>query len=196
MFQPLSGTGPSLGFITNVTSYLSPPHHFNCFMDLSLSPSVSLLPNHPPPLDLDSPLFFHLLLPPLPVLDFLSTWTSVHSHRPPLPVPSLAVLPPLTYYPGSCRPLRPRAVSLFLIPLPLSSRPLFAALNISSIPVDPCGCYLLGSVLLHPVLEPLLSPAGLDLHPVPCRSWGRLDRGRGIRNRLTARGRRGRQEPG
>ena len=36
----------ALGSDANVTPYLSPSHCFNCFLDLSLSTSVSRLPPH------------------------------------------------------------------------------------------------------------------------------------------------------
>ena len=125
MLQLLSVTAPSLGSVANVTSYLSLPHHFNCFMDLSLSPSVSLLTPHRPPLDLEAPLLLHPRFAPLPFLSQLSNWTIVHSRQPPPTVPALAVFPPLTCSPGPCWPLQPHAASPFLTPLPLSSRPLF-----------------------------------------------------------------------
>ena len=57
MFQPWSGTDPSLGSVANVTSYLYPSHCFNCFLDLYPSPSVYRLPPHPPPLYWAAPLF-------------------------------------------------------------------------------------------------------------------------------------------
>ena len=114
----------------------------------------------------------HPIIPPLTVLDRLSTWKIVHSQRPTLLVPVLAVLPSSTCSPGPCRLLQPRTVRPFLMPLPLSGRPPFSALDVASIPVNPCGLALIGYTLSPQLLETLLPPAGLDLRPGPCWSWG------------------------
>ena len=100
--------------------------------------------------------------------------TSVHSCRNPLPVPTLAAFPPSTCSPGPSWPMQPRASSLFLPHFPPSGCPPFAALNVSSVPVDSCGYSLLGSVFPPPFLKPLPSTAGLYLRPGPCRSRGGL----------------------
>ena len=44
MFQPRSGTAPSLGSVAKVTSHLNPAPSFNCFRDIFLSPSLAFLP--------------------------------------------------------------------------------------------------------------------------------------------------------
>ena len=118
------------------------------------------------------PRYFHPIIPPLPVLDLLSTWTSIHSRRLTMPVPVIAVLPPSTCYPCPCRPLHPRTAIPFLTPLPLSGCPPITALDVASVPVNPCGFALLGYFLPPPFLEPLLPPGGLDLQPGPCQSRG------------------------
>ena len=41
MFQPRSGTAPSLGSFVDVMSYINPVLPFNYLLDLFLSPSVS-----------------------------------------------------------------------------------------------------------------------------------------------------------
>ena len=89
--------------------------------------------------------------------------TRFHSRWPPTPVSALAALSPLTCSPGPCWHLQPRASSPFRFPW-----------RYSRTPVSPCGFALLGSVLLPPFLEPLLPPAGINLRPGPCWSWGGL----------------------
>ena len=44
LFQPQSGAYLRLVFVPNLTSYLTPVPPFNCLLDISLSPSVSLPP--------------------------------------------------------------------------------------------------------------------------------------------------------
>ena len=132
-----------------------------------------LNPSPPATLILSCIDILHTILPPLPVLDCLSTWTRLHYRRPPLPVSALAVLPPSTCSPGPCRPLQPRVASPFLPPLPTSGCLPFAALDVeSSTTVNPCGFALLGSVLLPTFPEPPPPPASLGLRPGPCRSQG------------------------
>ena len=65
VLQPRSGTDPKLGSVTKVTSKLNPaPYLSTIFWIFSfLSPSMSLLPPHPPPLDWHTPLFCSLLSP-------------------------------------------------------------------------------------------------------------------------------------
>ena len=128
MLQPLSGTAPSLGSVTNVMSYLFPYYRSNCFMDLPCHPSFPYsLPIRHPKTELHRS--FHPILPPLPVFDRLSTCTRVLSRRTPPPVSVIAVLPPSTCYPGPCWPLQRSAVSPFLPPLTPSDIPPFAALD-------------------------------------------------------------------
>ena len=70
--------------------------------------------------------------------------------------------------PGISRPLQPRAGSLFLSPLPLFVCPPFSAINVASIPYNPCGCSLLGSAFLRHVLEPPPPPLSASTCvPVP-----------------------------
>ena len=87
LLQPWSGTAPSLGSVSNITSYINPAPLSNCLMGPFPSPSVSWFP--PPSATLilrctallapDSP-------PYLPVFDRMSTWTDVHSRRTPSPI--------------------------------------------------------------------------------------------------------------
>ena len=147
-------------------SYLSLSHRSNCFLDHPCHPPCpNFLPICHPLIELHRSL--HPILPPFLVLDRLSTCTNVHSCRPPLPFPTLAVLPPSTCSPGPCRPLQPHATSPFRPILSPSGRPHFA-----SVPVNPCGLALIGSFCPPPLLEPLFPPSGLDLRPGPCRSQG------------------------
>ena len=76
------------------------------------------------------------ILPPLPVLYRLSTWTKAHYSRPPPPVSALAALPSLTCSPSPCRPMHPRAAIPFLPPRPPSGRPPFAALGVIQAPLS------------------------------------------------------------
>ena len=57
---------------------------------------------------------------------------------------------------------------LIIPPLPLSVLPPFAALNIANVPVETCGCYLLGSV--YPPQFPQTTP--LPCRPKPA-AWSR-----------------------
>ena len=142
MFQPRAGTALRLFSVANVTSYLSLSQCLIYFLDLSMLPSVYLIPSvHHPYTELHHSL--HPIIPPLLLLYCLSTWKSVHSHWPPLPVPAVAALLPLTYYPGPCRPLHPRAASPFLPPLLSSVRPPLSALDVTNVPFNPCGFSLL-----------------------------------------------------
>ena len=68
--------------------------------------------------------------------------------------PSLAVLPPLTCYQGTCCPLHPCATSPFMPCNPPSGSPPFTSLDISSAPDNPYGFSLLGYVITPTVLEP------------------------------------------
>ena len=152
-------------------SYLSLSHFFNCFLD---HPCHHPFPNYLPirhPLT-ELPRSFHPIRPPLPVLYRLSTWPSVQSSRPPLPVPALAFFPPSTFSPGPCLILQPCSAISFLPPLPPSGLPPFTFVDVASVPFNPCGLALLGSFLPPLFLEPLLLPAGLDLRPGPCRYQG------------------------
>ena len=164
MFQPRTVTDRSLVFIANVTSYLSPSHRLNCFLDHSLPVSVSRLPSHPPPLDCAAPLFAPNS-PPSSGLGLPVHLEIFHSRWPPPPIPALAVLPPLTCSPGPCRPLQPCAASPFLQLFPTSGRPPFAALDVDNVPVNPYEFALLGSILHLPFLKPLLPSAVVDLRP-------------------------------
>ena len=144
---------------------------FNCFLDHPRHPLCpDSLPVCPPLTEQHR--YLHTILPPLPVLDHLSNWKSVHSQRPPLPVPALAILLPSTCSPCPCQTIQPHTVSLFRPPLPPSSRPPFAAPNVAIVPVNPCEFALQGSGLLPPFLEPPPLPAILGLQPGLCRSRG------------------------
>ena len=85
--------------------------------------------------------------PSLPVLEFLSIRKSVRYCRPPPPIPALTVFPPPTFSPCPYRPLHPRSMSLFLMPLSPSVSPPFIALNVASITDKPCGWSIIGYVL-------------------------------------------------
>ena len=145
---------------------------FNCFLYFPRHPLCpDSLPILHPKTDMHRSL--HPIIPLLPVLDRLSTWTRVHYRRPPPPVSEIAALPPSTCSPGLCWPLEPHAARLFLPPCPTSGRPPFAALGKIQAPLStPVVLPFLVSVLLPPFLEPLLPPVGLDLRPGPCRSRG------------------------
>ena len=140
MFQPRSRTSLSLGSVTNVTSYLSPPHHFNCFLGLSPLPSAYLPPPPTATLKLSyTALFTPNFHPYISVLYRLSTWTIVHSHRPTPPVPELYVLPLSTCPPGTSHTLHPHPSSPFLLPPPPSVCPLSPPLTFLASLSTPLG---------------------------------------------------------
>ena len=123
MFQPGSGTALSLGSIANVVSLLYLPDHQFFFWIFTFHPPCSDLPPilHP---HIERHCSFSSLLPPFYSGLGLPVHTSVYSCRPPPPVPAIAVLPPLTYSPGTSRPMHPCSASPFLLPCPLSGFPL------------------------------------------------------------------------
>ena len=142
-------------------------------MDLFLSPSVSLRP----PGSATSRLIHTALYAPdyppsFPVLDCLSTWTDVHSRRPPPPLSTLAIFSPSTCYPGPSQSLHPRSACRFcrLLPSPLVplSVPSTSLISLST----PVGAPFLVPPVLRHFLEPLPSPAVLDLQNFPCRYQG------------------------
>ena len=114
----------------------------------------------------------HPIIPPLTVLDCLSTCKSIHPRCPPITVPSLTVLPSSTCSPDPWWPLQPCSASPFQPPLSSSSRPPFSALDVASVTDNPCGFAFLGSILPMPFLKTLLPPAGLSLCPSPCQYQG------------------------
>ena len=99
------------------------------FSGYSPSPPRVLNPSALVTLILSCTALFYSIIPPLTVLDCLSPWKRVHSRRPPPPVSEITVLPPLTGSPGPCRPLQPRAVIPFLLPLSPSGHLPFVALD-------------------------------------------------------------------
>ena len=146
-------------------------HRFKCFMDHPCHPVCpDSLPIRHPLNELHR--YLQPILPPLLVLERLNTWTSIHYRRPPLTAPTISVFKPSTCSPGPCRPLHPRAAIPFRPPLPPSGLPPFSDLDVTSVPSNPCGFAIIGSVLPPPFLEPLLTPADLDLRPSPCWSQG------------------------
>ena len=138
---------------------------FNCFLYLSCYPACTdALPIYHPKNELHR--YLHLIIPPITVLDCMSTWTRVHSLRPPPPISMITAFTLLTFYPGSCWPLQPCTVRPFLMPHPRYGRPHFTALGMIQAPLStPCDFALLGSVLLPQLLEPLSPPSDLDLQP-------------------------------
>ena len=105
---------------------------------------------------------------------YISTpgYRSIHSSRPPTPVPAFTVFPPSNFSLGISRPLQLCAASPSIPPLPSSNRPPFTSLAVASVPVEPCGCSPLGYFLPLPFLVP--PPAGLNLQNGHCWSQGGL----------------------
>ena len=68
--------------------------------------------------------------------------------------PVIAVLPPLNFSLGTCRPLQPRAAKPFLLPRTLSVCPPSPSLDVASASVTTCGFNLLGCVLPSPFFKP------------------------------------------
>ena len=64
LFQPQSGTAPSLGFTANITSNLNPASLFNFLLGHYPSLSMSWPPPSPPtqPVDWSAPLFYHPII--------------------------------------------------------------------------------------------------------------------------------------
>ena len=155
ILQPWSGTTLCLGSITNVTSYLSSSHHFTVLWICTRQPPCPNSPTIVHPLtDLQRSL--KLIIPPIKVLDRLSTWKIFHPLRTPPPVLALTFLPTTTYPPVPCRTLQPCTVILFLLPRPPSGRPHFSALNVANVHVNPCRFTILVFVLPPSLLKPLI----------------------------------------
>ena len=114
------------------------------FIPVPLLNVFLVLPRHPPfpdSLPIHHPMtelhrYFHPILPPLLVLDRLSTRTRLNYRRPPTPVSALVALPPLTCSPSPCWPLQPHTASPFLPRRSLSGRPPFANLGVIQAPLS------------------------------------------------------------
>ena len=128
-----------------------------------------LTPSHPPP-----PYhYFRSRLSPFYSGIGLTGNTIVHYHLPPPPIPALAVLLPSTWSPGPSSTTQPRSASLFLHSRPPSGCPPCTTLNVASVPIEPRGYYLLGSVLPLPLLKPPAPPLpALTCGLVPTGSEG------------------------
>ena len=148
MFQPRSGTDPSLGSIANVTSYLFPYQLFNCFWIIALHP----LCTDPPPIHHPYTELHRSLNPSLLLFRSWTVFTPEHTSNPSglhrLYLRSLFCWPqPATQVPvGPCSPA-PQACFFCLSPHT-------AALEVATVPVNPCGFFLLGSILTPPFPEP------------------------------------------
>ena len=161
VFEPNSGTDPNLGSVANVTSKLKPAPLLSTVFWIFIYPSPYVF--LPPPLSATFGLSYTSVLHYIILLLFRS-WISCPPVQTSTPIspqhPSLRSLSshPLHAPQHTSLPLKPRATCLFLPPLSLSICSPFVALNVSSIPVDPCGCYFLGSVLPPPLTQttPLL----------------------------------------
>ena len=121
MLQPWSGTALSIGSLDNVILI------YPCLNVQLFSGSLPFIlrfptPSPPATLIMRCTTLCTRFFPPLPVLDCLYTWTSVHYCWPPPPIPALAVLSPQTFgvfwqVPSSGRPFA-RLRETWASPLP------------------------------------------------------------------------------